>query len=134
MQGKATPKETILDILQNREKGYNPTEIAKKLHINRQTIVNILKRYKLYDGAGSQSLKERPVVEIEGPAAPSAQRSVTDQSRQAENHSTKLYTLKAFSSRQLIKELYDRGYRIEKDGLFVIEKKKVLVNDILNIA
>jgi len=40
--------------------------------------------------------------------------------------------LSQVSSRELIRELYSRGYRIDGGSLFVVEKRKVLLADIIN--
>ena len=143
MKGFALSKEDIYDILKMREKGLTLEKIAEKTGFSKATASRIVRQYKFYDGPLPEKVEKRPVVEVEQkknaapavpsvPVVPTQERNGTAPNSPISDSSAKLTALKAFSSRQLIKELYDRGYRIEKDGLFVIEKKKVLVNDILN--
>ena len=142
MKGKTTSKEVIIKVLEMREKGSTTGQISEKLGISGQTVRNIEKRYKFFDGPGSEKMEKKVLVEIEQPAAPAA-KAVPPVPSQVRNGTVanppaaptdKLSVLKSISSRALIKELYTRGYRLEKEGLFVIEKKKVMLNDILNQA
>lgn len=134
-----------MKVLEMREKGSTTGQISEKLGICGQTVRNIEKRYKFFDGPGSEKMEKKYLVEIEQPAAPAAKAvppvpHVPPQERNGTvatppaAPTDKLSVLKSISSRTLIKELYSRGYRLEKEGLFVIEKKKVMLNDILNQA
>lgn len=137
-KGKKTPKEIISRILQLHKEGLGYRKIATNVGVCPATVQKMLKKYKLYEGPGTEHMRTLPFVGIDNPMAQNAPQPKRQEQEKtavdppAEDTSAKLTALKVFSSRQLIKELYNRGYRIEKDGLFVIEKKKVLVGDIIN--
>ena len=130
----ATPnileKEDIFDILKMAEKGLTQREIAEKTGVSQMTISRTLRKYKFKNEEALS--KKEPAISAPVPSVPSVPKCSTSQVER--NETAKQVALSSISSRVLIKELYNRGYRIENGGLFVIEKKKVLVNDILKEA
>lgn len=99
---KVFTRGDLLAINKLKEQGLSNRQIAEKFGVSETTIKRYLTNFKVYSD-----------------------------SKEEKNDTAKQFVLSQISSRVMIKELYNRGCRIENGGLFVIEKKKVLVNDII---
>lgn len=127
-------EKDVIDAIRLYEAGHTYGHIGFMAGVSADTVKRYIKRYKqehgMDDAPTAKAAPAAPQAKKEAvPPVPPVPRSSTTQVER--NTQGKEWSLANFSSRQLIKELYNRGYRIENGALFVIEKKKVLLNDIL---
>ena len=129
---KVFTKGDLFAINKLKEQGLSNREIAEKFHVSVTTIKRYLTNFKVYsDWSPGKGEKPAPAA---SPAAakPVAQPATKSPApKEEKNETAKKIVLSQISSRVMIKELYNRGYRIENGDFFVIEKRKVLVSDIL---
>ena len=124
-------EKDVIDSIKLREAGHSYTAIAEMAGVSPKTVRRYIAAYE------AKQKKTAPKKEAVSPVpavphVPAVPPRSTGSAPAVERNATaKQVALAGISSRVLIKELYNRGYRIENGGLFVIEKKKVLINDIL---
>ena len=124
-------EKDVIDSIKLREAGHSYAAIAEMAGVSPKTVRRYIAAYE------AKQKKTAPKKEAVSPVpavphVPAVPPRSTGSAPAVERNATaKQVALAGISSRVLIKELYNRGYRIENGGLFVIEKKKVLINDIL---
>ena len=124
-------EKDVIDSIKLREAGHTYAAIAEMAGVSPKTVRRYIEAYEAKHKATAVKKEAVPAVSPipHVPAVPP--RSTSSAPAVERNATAKQVALAGISSRVLIKELYNRGYRIENGGLFVIEKKKVLINDIL---
>ena len=124
-------EKDVIDSIKLREAGHTYAAIAEMAGVSPKTVRRYIEAYESKHKATAVKKEAVPAVP-HVPAVPP--RSTSSAPAVERNATAKQVALAGISSRVLIKELYNRGYRIENGGLFVVEKKKVLINDILSAA
>lgn len=143
----ATEARTILEM---KEKGYKASEIADKIHRSVNSVHMFMARYRKADPVIVQELskaktEELPSVEevfdkmpdkapgfVKAEVKETVTPSATISTVAAPVAVVKGKTLSDYASRDLIKCLYDRGYRIRNNDLYRILEQKVLLTDIIS--
>ena len=131
-------------ILNMKLKGYTYTDIAKEMNLGRESVKNFCHRYRLTDKQKVEQKAEEqkpafPVdIKLDGQVigtikpmpAPVESVSVFTKS---ETKFVQTKTLDDYSPRELIKNLYDRGYRIDGTDwtLYCLVKKTIVLSEII---
>lgn len=127
-------EKDVIDSIKLREAGHSYAAIAEMAGVSPKTVRRYIAAYEAKQKKTAPKKEAVPAVSpVQAvPHVPAVPPRSTGSAPAVERNATaKQVALAGISSRVLIKELYNRGYRIENGGLFVIEKKKVLINDIL---
>lgn len=145
-------------IVTMKHSGYKYKEIAEKIGRSEKSVNNFCQRYRLAkpnsatiekmkaEGKPVVNVKEKEKEFLEGmnldldgeiigtitPMPTSEIKNVTV-SAEPQKEFVQTKTLDDFSSRDMIKKLYERGYRIEDGKLMCYIKKPVQINEILGI-
>ena len=103
-------KEEIAMVINLKEQGYSKEDIAELLGRETKQIKDLLFRLKKKESA---TPKEEVKVSVPAPAKPEK-------------------TIKDFDPRELFKQLYDLGYRIDDKGIYIMVKQYVNLKSIVN--
>lgn len=140
----------IRTIFEMKEKGYKVREIADKIHRSTKSVNMFVARYRKADPAKMQEMlnkktEELPSVEevfdkmpdkapgfVKPEVVEKTTPSATICTVSGPSVQVKAKGLADYSSRDLIKCLYDRGYRIRNNDLYRILEQKVLLTDIIS--
>ena len=130
--------DVLKKVLSMKHNGYKYSEIAKELNMNRKSVENLCQRYRMAEK--KKEVKEEPKfpvdIKVDGVVVGTIKPANDYLKKEAKVEVPKPEkTLADFSARELIKRLYDLGYRIEgKDwNLYCIVKKPVVLNEIIGV-
>lgn len=127
--------EMVKKILAMKQKGYKYSEIAEEMKMNRKAVENLCTRYRLLAKTTNEESKKTmpkfPVdIKLDGEVVGTIRPMDVAPAPEPEVKPEK--TIKDFSARELIKRLYELGYRIENNSLYCIIKKPVQLSEIIN--
>lgn len=159
MPGKRFTTQEKIKIVNMQHAGNSYAEIAKEIGRSVKAVNNFCQRYRLRKkdfkkntvAEAEQRFLDGPTIEVDGDiigtitplSAPAKQTATTEVAPEqvepmvTETEAPVVYaqscTLDDFGDNDLIKALYDRGYRIEDGKLVCYIKKPVQLNEILGI-
>lgn len=126
--------EVLKKVLSMKHNGYTYSDIAKELNMNKKSVENLCQRYRMAEKKKEAKQESNfPVdIKVDGvvvgtikPANDYLKKETPAETSKPEK------TLADFSARELIKRLYDLGYRIENNSLCCIVKKPVQLSEII---
>ena len=103
-------KEEIAQVIELKEAGLSTADIAEMLGRNPNQIKDLLFRLKK-----KETTQSKDDVTVSVPTPPKSEK-----------------TLKDFDPRDMLKQLYDLGYRIDEKGIYVMVKQYVNLKSIIN--
>lgn len=107
---KRFTQEELAQVIKLREDGATSGEIATKLGVEPRRIHDLLFRLKRKESA---TPKEEVKVSVPAPTKPEK-------------------TIKDFDPRDMFKQLYDLGYRIDDKGIYIMVKQYVNLKSIIS--
>ena len=113
MKKKKYTVEEIFTIAEMKRNGATAREIAEKLGRTPKAISLYLMHQRQKFGQSAPTRTDKEPKEVQPAVAPKAK------------------TLEDFPPREMIKHLYNLGYRIEGDELWFVQKTRVKLGDIL---
>ena len=134
--------DVLKKVLSMKHNGYKYSEIAKELNMNLKAVSNLCQRYRISEK--KKEAKEEPKfpvdIKVDGKVVGTIKpmndwvQEVAEKAKESIEPKPEK-TLADFSARELIKRLYDLGYRIEgKDwNLYCLVKKPIILNDIIGV-
>lgn len=125
----------ILDLRFNKK--LTAKKIAKELNRTESAIHNVLHRYRCKGMYQPEELKKREekvnvVVNASDEAKERIEELLKRTDDNVENEPIIIYQQREMTGREMIKKLYDMGYRIEDNILVCYVKQTVNVKDIIN--
>jgi len=138
--------ELVMKIITMKHKGYKMSEIADKFHLTTKQVDNICTRNRLAEKKKATTL---PLITQDAPSFPAEivvddvqigtiapmkeyvqglQDKMDDQKPEKKEK-----TLDDFKPIEMIKYLYNKGYRIENNGLYCLIKKPVCLSEIVGV-
>ena len=132
-------QQTIEEMLEYRKSGFTFKEIAEIVGYKEKSIKNWFCRNYTREER-EQMASQNPKIHVRRNSLETTPETVTEivnqmiQSTQPApvQSQPKEKTLKDFQARDMIRHLYNMGYRIENNQLVVLQKVPIKINDIIN--
>jgi len=130
----------VKKILMMKHNGYKYSEIGKELNLTSKQVENICTRYRISEMKNAEkkaaSKEKEPNFPVELKVGDVVLGTITpakvDEPEKKEVVKPEK-TLNDFSVREILKFLYEKGYRIENNSLYCLIKKPVQLNEILGL-
>ena len=126
--------DVLKKVLSMKHNGYKYSEIARELNMNKKSVENLCQRYRISEM--KKAAKEEPKfpidIKVDGVVVGTIKPGNDYLKKEEKVEEPKPEkTLDDFKPIEMIKYLYNKGYRIEDNGLYCLIKRPVCLNDIL---